>query len=157
MDTNPLDVSAIITIVGTLVTVIGACLTIFKAIPELRKIKVETLKLAADEKSSIANAAESLASGTTMINAPLLKRIRELENQEKKWDEINSARERDWNAQFIRLREDFEHKFEELNQKLQDYMNWAERLTYQLRSYGKDPVPFIPNRGKPTHHAAKLP
>ena len=54
MSDGPLDVSAIISIIGAVATVIGVTLALVKLLPELRKSKADTY-------SQIADASESLS------------------------------------------------------------------------------------------------
>jgi len=130
---NDLTLSAIVSIISAIVTVIGASLALYKAKPERRKLD-------ADSNASMAEAAESLASGTKLINDPLMNRIMDLEKREKKRDESERAWKLAWNAEMT----DLKQKFEEMRLELDAYKDWALRLDGQRRKAGLDPVPFKP-------------
>lgn len=112
-----LNASAIISILGALAAIIGAAVAIYKAVPEKKHIEAQS-------QNSLADAAESVASGAKISNELLLKRIQELEERETK-------REREW-----------QKRFEALTAELKDYQDWARRLVHQVKSRGDEPVPF---------------
>jgi hypothetical protein len=114
---NPLTVSAIVSIIAAVVTVIGAAVSIYKAKPEKNHIEAQS-------QASLADAAESVASGAKVSSDLLLKRIKEL-------DDRMSEREKEWKK-----------RFDELSAELADYQDWARRLVHQVKSRGDEPVPF---------------
>jgi hypothetical protein len=118
-NSNPLDISAIISILAAVVTLAGAAVTLYKARPERRKIEAEG-------SHALADAAESVASGAKISTDLLLTRIQELEKREKERDE------------------QWKKRFDEVLAELADYKDWTRRLVHQIKSRGDEPVPFKP-------------
>lgn len=123
-----MDVSSIVSIVGAVISILGAVVMIYKAKPERKKLEAEG-------SASIADAAESVATGAKVSNELLLRSIKELEAREKKREQIMKAREAAWDAEIRALKEQV--------QELEAYKDWAQRLAQQVRNKGDEPVPFL--------------
>lgn len=109
-------------IIAAIVSIIAAVISIYKARPERRKLEAESL-------ASIAGAAESIANGAKVSNEELAKRIEDMEAREiKREEEVRSLKKELMNV----------------NNKLDEWKDYAMRLNYQVRSYGREPVPFKP-------------
>ena len=131
-----MDISSIVSIVGAVISILGAVVMISKAKPEKKKLEAEG-------SASIADAAESVATGAKVSNELLLTRIKELEEREEKRERMMKARELAWDAEMRTLKEQV--------QELERYKDWALRLAQQVRNKGEEPVPFLipaPNVGR---------
>lgn len=119
----------IFSIVSALVSLLGAFIAIYK-------IKPERAKLEADSLSSIATAAESIASGAKVSNDQLLRRIEEMEVREvKREEDIGKIKNE---AAVTRA------ELDNVRAELIEWKDYAFRLAHQVKSLGHEPVPFKP-------------
>ena len=139
MSDGPLDVSAIISIIGAVATVIGVTLALVKLLPELRKSKADTY-------SQIAEASESIAAGAKASNEFLRSQINDL-MELRKQDIEDRRKEKEETDNVI---SELKHKqvasdklIIEQRKELLDWKDWATRLNHQLISVGETPVPFL--------------
>lgn len=114
------------TLISAIVSVLGAAVTAGILLYEA-KAKRDVLK--ATETSSMADAAESVASGAKMSNEMLMQRLSELDIVNKNMDE-----------KFNRL----QHDFDKMTINLAEWQDWARRLSHQVKSLGHEPVAFKP-------------
>lgn len=114
------------TIVSIIVTVMGAIVTNLIAI---YRAGAERKKTNADSASAMADAAESIASGSKTSNDLLLERLNEFD-----------ARDKDREKQFLEL----QTKFDQMRIELNEWQDWARRLAHQVKSLGHEPVAFKP-------------
>lgn len=128
-----------VSILTALVSFIGAIATIAS---NLYKVKAERKKTAAEGESAIADAADSIANGAKISNDMLLNRLVEMETREKDRD---------------KREKELMDKVNALETSLTDWQDWARRLVHQVRSYGKEPVPFkvLPKTGPLDAHATE--
>lgn len=110
--------------------VVTALLSVFNVVILLKKANPEIRKLDSESDAQEANAAEASANAVKLYAEELTNvrnQIKELRMEMDKKDA--TIKERD---SII------------LEQKtvISDLKDWAERLSYQLRSEGKEPVPF---------------
>lgn len=120
-----------ISIIGAIISAVGGIATIMG---NLYKVKAEKKKTNNEGESAIAEAAESLANGAKISNDMLLNRLVEMETREKARD---------------KREKELLDKVNALETSLTDWQDWARRLVHQVRSYGKEPVPFkvLPKTG----------
>lgn len=120
-----------ISIIGAIISAVGGIATIMG---NLYKVKAEKKKTNNEGESAIAEAAESLANGAKISNDMLLNRLVEMETREKDRD---------------KREKELLDKVNALETSLTDWQDWARRLVHQVRSYGKEPVPFkvLPKTG----------
>lgn len=131
-----------ISIIGAIISTVGSIATIFG---NLYKVWAEKKKTNNEGESAIADAADSIANGAKISNDMLLNRLIEMETREKERETELELRER---ARDKREKELLD-KVNALESSLTDWQDWARRLVHQVRSYGKEPVPFkvLPKTG----------
>ena len=120
-----------LSILTAVVSFLGAIATIAS---NLYKAKAERKKTVSEGESAIADAADSIAQGAKISNDMLLGRLVEMETREKDRD---------------KREKELLEKVNALETSLTDWQDWARRLVHQVRSYGKEPVPFkiLPKTG----------
>ncbi len=120
-----------LSILTAVVSFLGAIATIAS---NLYKAKAERKKTISEGESAIADAADSIAQGAKVSNDMLLSRLVEMETREKARD---------------KREKELLEKVNALETSLTDWQDWARRLVHQVRSYGKEPVPFkiLPKTG----------
>lgn len=120
-----------ISIIGAIVSTVGGLAAIFG---NLYKLKPESKKIESESESAIADAADSIANGAKVSNELLLNRLLEMEKRERDRD----VRE----AELLEQVKMSKKELSEIRASMADWQDWASRLVHQIRSYGKEPVPF---------------
>jgi hypothetical protein len=138
----------IFSIVSAVISLLGAFVTIYKIKPEHAKLEAEGRKLDSDSLSSIANAAESIATGAKVSTDQLLKRIEEMEVREvKREEDLNKLKSEEaiTRAKLVTLQVDAANTRAELDSVKAELIEWKDyafRLAHQVKSLGYEPVPF---------------
>jgi len=115
-----------VTVIAAMVSVVGA---ISSAAILIYKARAEVSGLKASEISSYAGASESIADGAKVSNELLLQRIEELTKKD---------------ADTSEKLETLQHDFAKIRLELNEWQDWARRLSHQVKSLGHEPVAFKP-------------
>ena len=111
-------------------------------------MQAEGRKLDADGLASIADAAESIATGAKVSTDQLLKRIEEMEVREVKREEDLSKVKYEavsTRAELVSVQVEATNTRAELDSvkaELVEWKDYAFRLAHQVKSLGHEPVPF---------------
>ncbi len=131
---------AIISSIMSLGGLVGGAIALYTA-------KAQRKNINAQGDNFIASGAKTLVEGAEVSGKMLLDRIEEIEHRyterEKEFLEKEAAfQERD-EAREMEYGE-LSARFKTMEEEMLQWKDYAFRLIYQVKSFGKDPVPFVP-------------
>ena len=127
-------------IVGIISLISAICVSLLANYLQLYKWKT------GEKKSVDSDSAESLSQAAAILIGPLKSEVEELRHENMTLKNSLKDMNDEWNMKFSSLQKDYV----EMQRELSLFKNWAERLVFQVRSYGKEPVSFLPETDIPS-------
>jgi len=92
-----------------------------------------------ERKGLNATSAEAISEAASRLVTPLSDRVEELEKKNKALEENLIKANADWKEKFDKL----SGEYTQMQGELALFKDWAQRLVFQIQSYGETPVPMI--------------